>query len=88
MLPATMPGAALVLSIARALVDQPDDVQISEGAAGEKAIILELRVHPADVGQALGKHGRHAPAMRKLLAAVRKGDKHRYVLEILPLKGA
>src|SRR5882672_6901007 len=53
----------VVETIARALVDNPDDVAVTE-VDGEAAIVLELRVAPQDLGKVIGKQGRTARAMR------------------------
>jgi predicted RNA-binding protein YlqC (UPF0109 family) len=72
----------LVESIARALVDQPDRVQVTE-IAGEQTTVLELRVATEDLGKVIGKQGRTARAMRTLLAAAGMKIRKRFVLEIL-----
>ena len=58
----------LATIMARALVDHPNDVHITH-TAGERAVVLELHVHPDDVGKVIGKEGVHAGAMRRLLSA-------------------
>lgn len=72
----------LVESIARALVDQPDRVQVNE-IEGEQTTVLELRVAVEDLGKVIGKQGRTARAMRTLLAAAGMKIRKRFVLEIL-----
>jgi hypothetical protein len=72
----------LVESIARALVDQPDRVEVKE-IAGEQTTVLELRVAPEDLGRVIGKQGRTARAIRTLLAAAGVRVRKRLVLEIL-----
>ena len=72
----------LVESIARALVDQPDRVQVKE-IAGEQTTVLELRVATEDLGKVIGKQGKTARAMRTLLAAAGMKIRKRFVLEIL-----
>jgi uncharacterized protein len=47
----------LVESIARALVDHPEEVQV-RSVEGSQATILELRVHPEDLGKVIGRYGR------------------------------
>lgn len=71
----------VVETIAKALVDQPDEVAVIE-VEGE-ATILELRVAPQDLGKVIGKQGRTARAMRTLLRAVGMKSRKRFVLEIL-----
>ena len=61
--------------IAQALVDNPDDVSVTEeeGEGGET--VLELRVNPDDMGKVIGKRGRTAKAIRTMIkaAATREG---------------
>ncbi len=72
----------LVEKMAKALVDNPDKVEVVE-VEGEKTTVVELRVAPDDLGKVIGRQGRTARAMRTILsAAATKGNK-RAVLEIL-----
>ncbi len=72
----------LVESIAKALVDHPEQVQV-KAVAGEYATVFELRVHPEDVGKVVGRQGRTAQAIRWLLGAAGMKLKKRFTLEIL-----
>jgi predicted RNA-binding protein YlqC (UPF0109 family) len=72
----------LVESIARALVDHPDDVQV-KSIEGSQATILELRVHQDDLGKVIGRQGRTAKAVRTLLGAAGVKIHKRFTLEIL-----
>jgi uncharacterized protein len=72
----------LVESIAKALVDHPDDVQV-KSVEGSQATILELRVHPEDLGKVIGRQGRTAKAVRTLLGAAGMKVRKRFTLEIL-----
>ncbi len=72
----------LVEAIAKALVDNPDQVQIRP-VEGEQVTVLELRVHPSDLGKVIGKQGRTARAIRTILGAAGMKLKKRYTLEIL-----
>jgi hypothetical protein len=72
----------LVEAIARALVDHPADVQV-RSVEGSQATILELRVHPQDLGKVIGRQGRTAKAVRTLLGAAGMKQHKRYTLEIL-----
>ena len=58
----------LLETIAKALVDHPDDVQV-KSVEGSQVTVLELRVHPEDLGKVIGRQGRTAKAMRTLLGA-------------------
>lgn len=72
----------LVEYIAKALVDHPEDVQVNV-VEGGKTKVLELKVHPDDMGQVIGKHGRTAKSIRTLLNAAATKDNIRVVLEIV-----
>jgi predicted RNA-binding protein YlqC (UPF0109 family) len=72
----------LLEEIARALVDHPDDVQVTE-IEGEQTSVLELRVREEDLGKVIGRQGRTARALRTLLSAAGMKVRKRFVLEIL-----
>ena len=72
----------LVEAIARALVDHPDEVQV-KSVDGSQVTVLELRVHPEDLGKVIGRQGRTAKAIRTLLGAGGMKLHKRYTLEIL-----
>jgi predicted RNA-binding protein YlqC (UPF0109 family) len=72
----------LVESIAKALVDHPEEVKV-KAIEGEQVTVLELRVHPEDLGKVIGKQGRTAKSIRTLLGAAGMKLKKRYTLEIL-----
>ena len=72
----------LLEEIAKALVDSPEDVQITE-VSGEQTTVLELRVKSDDLGKVIGRQGRTARAIRTLLSAAGMKIHKRFVLEIL-----
>jgi len=72
----------LVEQIAKALVDNPDQVQV-RAVEGEQVTVLELRVAPSDLGKVIGKQGRTARAIRTLLGAAGMKLRKRFTLEIL-----
>ncbi len=72
----------LVEMIAKALVDNPEQVMVTE-VEGEQTTVLELRVAPSDLGKVIGKQGRTARCIRTLLGAAGMKLKKRFVLEIL-----
>ena len=72
----------LVREIARALVDEPESVEV-ESVGRDENTVLKLRVAPADVGKVIGKQGRTARSMRTILGAVSMKMHHRYTLDIL-----
>ncbi len=73
---------ALIEYIAKALVDSPDQVQVSE-VVGDQTSVLELKVAKEDLGKVIGKQGRSARAMRTILSAASTKLKKRTVLEII-----
>ena len=72
----------LVEQIARALVDEPDQVTV-DVADDHDETVLELRVAPGDLGKVIGKQGRTARSIRTILGAASMKAKRRYTLEIL-----
>ena len=72
----------LVEDIAKALVDQPEQVVVRE-MTGEHTTVFELRVAPGDLGKVIGKQGRTARSIRTLLGAVSMKLDRRFTLEIL-----
>ncbi len=60
--------------VAEQLVDRPEDVTVTP-VEDERAVTLELRVHPDDLGKVIGKRGRTAKAIRTMVkaAATREG---------------
>ena len=72
----------LVEDMARALVDNPDQVEVNE-VAGERTTVFELRVAESDLGKVIGKQGKTARAMRTIMSAAGTKIGKRCVLEIL-----
>ena len=72
----------LILYIAQALVDIPEEVVVNQ-VEGEKTVVLELRVAKEDLGKVIGKEGKTARAMRVILNAAATKLRKRAVLEIL-----
>jgi predicted RNA-binding protein YlqC (UPF0109 family) len=72
----------LIEYIAKALVDNPDAVEVSE-IEGEQTSVIELKVAKEDLGKVIGKQGRTARAMRTILSAASTKVKKRAVLEII-----
>ena len=68
--------------LARALVDNPEDVQV-ELIEGERSVILQLRVNPEDVGKVIGKQGRIAQALRTVVKAAAMKQGKNAIVEIL-----
>ena len=76
------PMKDLMTQIAKALVDKPDQVEVSE-VEGEQTTVIELRVAKEDLGKVIGKQGRTARALRTILSAASTKLRKRSVLEIL-----
>jgi hypothetical protein len=72
----------LTLQMARAVVNNPDRVQVEE-VEGASMIVLELTVDPDDMGRIIGKEGRVANAMRTLLRTSAAKEGKRVNLEII-----
>ena len=72
----------LIEYIAKALVDNPDQVTVSE-VKGDQTSVLELKVAKEDLGKVIGKQGRSARAMRTILSAASTKLKKRTILEII-----
>jgi len=72
----------LVEVIAKSLVDNPDQVKVSE-IHGEQSVIIELKVAPEDMGKVIGKQGRIARAIRTVVRAAASKDNKRVIVEIL-----
>ena len=73
---------SLVEQIARALVDEPEQVSV-QAIDGEQVTVLELRVAPNDLGKVIGKQGRTARSIRTILSAAGMKLRKRFTLEIL-----
>ena len=73
---------ALVEQIAKALVDEPEQVSVQQ-VDGEQVVVLELRVAPNDLGKVIGRQGRTARSLRTILGAAGMKQHKRFTLEIL-----
>jgi predicted RNA-binding protein YlqC (UPF0109 family) len=72
----------LIGYIAKALVDNPEQVKVSE-VIGEQTSVIELKVAKEDLGKVIGKMGKTAQAMRTILSAASTKLRKRAVLEII-----
>lgn len=72
----------LIKYIAEALVDYPEQVEVSE-VEGEQTSVIELKVAKDDLGKIIGKQGRTARSIRTILSAASAKIKKRSVLEII-----
>lgn len=58
--------------LVRGIVDHPDDVQVT-ARAGRRGNSLDVRVHPEDMGRVIGRGGRTATALRRVVVALNGG---------------
>lgn len=72
----------LVEVIAKALVDNPDEVVVTETVNG-KNVKVELHVAPSDMGKVIGKQGRIAKAIRSVVKAASTRDNTRVDVDIM-----
>jgi predicted RNA-binding protein YlqC (UPF0109 family) len=72
----------LIAYIAKALVDKPEEVFVTE-IDGEQTSVIELKVAKEDLGKVIGKQGRTARAIRTILGAASTKLRKRSVLEII-----
>ncbi|HIW34738.1 MAG TPA: KH domain-containing protein [Candidatus Paenibacillus intestinavium] len=70
----------LILVIAKALVDHPEDVRVH--VKDERSTIYELSVHPSDVGKIIGKQGRIAKAIRTVVNSAATKSNERVIVNI------
>jgi predicted RNA-binding protein YlqC (UPF0109 family) len=72
----------LITCIAKALVDYPEEVVVTE-ITGTQSSVIELKVSKEDVGKIIGKHGRTVVAIRTILSAASMKLKKRCILDLL-----
>lgn len=65
------------------LVDHPEDLQIEEIEGEKGALIIELSVHPDDMGKVIGKRGRIIRGLRTLAKAAGQRDDRPVLLEVV-----
>ena len=69
--------------LARALVDEPDRVQVEEFEEDDGTLVLELSVGDDDYGQIIGRGGRTAQALRTVVKAAAVKDNRRVLVDIV-----
>ena len=74
---------ALVATIAKALVEHPEEVQVRELSAEGNDIALELKVASSDMGKVIGKQGRIAKALRTVVKAAAVKQNKNVTVEIV-----
>ena len=71
----------LVEVIAKALVENPDEVAVTESVKNDE-LVIELNVAPSDMGKVIGKQGRIAKAIRAVVKAAASREDKKVVVEI------
>lgn len=72
----------LVEVIAKALVENPDEVVVTE-KEDARSIVVELRVAPSDMGKVIGKQGRIAKAIRSVVKAASANETKKVIVDIV-----
>ncbi|ABW19009.1 KH domain-containing protein [Alkaliphilus oremlandii] len=72
----------LVEVIAKGLVDNPEQVTVTE-VEGNQSIIIELKVAPEDMGKVIGKQGRIAKAIRTVVKSAAMKQNKKVIVEII-----
>ncbi|MCR5641651.1 MAG: KH domain-containing protein [Lachnospiraceae bacterium] len=72
----------LIEVIAKALVDNPNEVVVTEKET-DRAIVVELKVAPTDMGKVIGKQGRIAKAIRSVVKAAASKEDKKVIVDIL-----
>lgn len=72
----------LVEVIAKSLVENPEEVSVSETVDGD-SVLIELKVAPSDMGKVIGRQGRIAKAIRSLVKAASSKEDKKVVVEIV-----
>ncbi|ALS27522.1 KH domain-containing protein [Paenibacillus cisolokensis] len=72
----------LILVIAKALVDHPEDVRVNE-REDDRGTVYELSVHESDIGKVIGKQGRIAKAMRTVVSSAAVKSQKRVIVDII-----
>lgn len=70
-------------AIAKSLVDNPDEVNVTEIVNEDGTVTLELRVAPADMGKVIGKQGRIAKAIRTVVKAAASNENKKVSVDII-----
>ena len=73
----------LLAYLARALVDEPDAVEVEGFEEDDGTIVLELRVAPEDTGKVIGRGGRTVSALRTLVKASSVREGHRVLVDVV-----
>ncbi len=74
---------SLIESLAKALVENPDQVQVREVSSKSDSVVIELKVAESDMGKVIGKQGRIAKALRTVVKAAAQRQNKQVTLEIV-----
>ena len=69
--------------LARALVDEPDDVEVEGFEEDDGTVVLELRVAPEDTGKVIGRGGRTIAALRTVVKASSVRENRRVLVDVI-----
>jgi len=72
----------LIHYIASSLIENPDNIQVSE-IKGDQTKIIELKIDPSDIGKIIGRQGRTANALRTIVNAAALKSGERVLIEIV-----
>ena len=72
----------LVEVIAKALVENPDEVVVTESVKDDE-VVIELKVAASDMGKVIGKQGRIAKAIRSVVKAAASKEDRKVIVDIL-----
>jgi len=72
----------VLCNIAKAIVDNPDQVSVTETLQENDEVLLVLSVAEDDMGMIIGKHGKIARAIRAVMKTIAKNDDRKVVVEI------
>lgn len=74
---------SLVETIAKSLVEHPEQVVVSEAGEKDGSVVIELKVAPEDMGKVIGRQGRIAKALRTVVKAASVKQNKKVVVEIV-----
>jgi uncharacterized protein len=80
---ATGPPDALLAYLARALVDEPDQVSVESFDEDDGTLVLELHVAEDDAGKVIGRGGRTVAALRMLMKACSVKQGRRVLVDVV-----
>ena len=72
----------VLTDMAKAIVEKPDSVSVTESAGEDGEILLTLSVDPDDMGKVIGRHGRIAKALRTIMKAAATSVEQKVTVEI------